>query len=113
AQATRNARAAGYDGVEIQGAHSALVEQFLSPFYNKRDDAYGGSPARRLRFARELLGRVREAAGVDMAVGIRLNTDELLPGGLGRDELAEIARRLDETGELDFLDLDIGTMHSA
>ncbi len=111
--ATRNARAAGYDGIEIQGAHSALVEQFLSPFYNKRRDAYGGSLENRMRLALELVQAVREAAGPAMAVGLRLNTDELLPGGLGREELSEIARRLDETGLIDFLDLDIGTMHTA
>jgi 2,4-dienoyl-CoA reductase-like NADH-dependent reductase (Old Yellow Enzyme family)/thioredoxin reductase len=113
AASARNMRSAGYDGVEIQGAHSALVEQFLSPFYNKRADSYGGSPANRLRFALELLEAVREGAGAGLAVGIRLNTDELLPGGLGADELGEIAARLDESGLVDFIDLDIGTMHTA
>jgi 2,4-dienoyl-CoA reductase-like NADH-dependent reductase (Old Yellow Enzyme family)/thioredoxin reductase len=113
AQSARNAKAAGYDGVEIQGAHSALIEQFLSPFYNKRQDAYGGSPENRLRFALELLEAVRGAVGPEMAVGFRLNTDELLPGGLGEEECADIVRRLDETGRVDFLDLDIGTMHTA
>jgi 2,4-dienoyl-CoA reductase-like NADH-dependent reductase (Old Yellow Enzyme family)/thioredoxin reductase len=113
AASARNARAAGYDGIEIQGAHGALVEQFLSPFFNQRTDAYGGSPANRLRFAMELLEAVREAAGDKLAVGFRLNTDELLPGGLGQEELGEIARALDQTGMVDFLDLDIGTMHTA
>jgi 2,4-dienoyl-CoA reductase-like NADH-dependent reductase (Old Yellow Enzyme family)/thioredoxin reductase len=113
AASARNMRDAGYDGVEIQGAHSALVEQFLSPFYNKRTDSYGGSAANRLRFALELLDAVREAAGPGLAVGMRLNTDELLPGGLSADDLAEIAARLDESGLVDFLDLDIGTMHTA
>jgi 2,4-dienoyl-CoA reductase-like NADH-dependent reductase (Old Yellow Enzyme family) len=113
ADSTRNARSAGYDGVEIQGAHSALVEQFLSPFYNRRSDAYGGTTANRLRFLIELVDAVRDAAGPDMAVGVRLNTDELLPGGLGADELGEIAERLDQTGKIDFFDLDIGTMHTA
>jgi 2,4-dienoyl-CoA reductase-like NADH-dependent reductase (Old Yellow Enzyme family) len=113
AQSARNAKAAGYDGIEIQGAHSALVEQFLSPFYNKRDDAYGGSAQKRLRFAFELLEAVRGAVGPSLAVGFRLNTDELLPGGLSDEDCADVARRLDETGLVDFLDLDIGTMHTA
>ncbi|MGE0212057.1 MAG: FAD-dependent oxidoreductase [Parvibaculaceae bacterium] len=113
ARSARNARAAGYDGVEIQAAHSALVEQFLSPFYNKRTDAYGGDASGRMRFLREILEETREAAGADFAIGIRLNTDELLPGGLGSDELGEVAERLDEARLLDFFDLDIGTMHTA
>ncbi|CAN5196748.1 FAD-dependent oxidoreductase [soil metagenome] len=113
ANSARNAQAAGYDGVEIQAAHSALVEQFLSPFYNQRTDDYGGSPENRLRFAREIVAAVRAAVGSNFAVGVRLNTDELLPGGLTADDFIEIATRLDATGDLDFFDLDIGTMHTA
>lgn len=108
-----NARLAGYDGVEIQAGHSALVEQFLSPFYNRRTDAYGGTPGRRMRFLNEIIEAIRGKVGTDIALGLRLNTDELLTGGLSAEDCAEIARGIDETGRVDFFDLDIGTMHTA
>ena len=112
-RSAKNAKAAGYDGVEIQAAHSALVEQFLSPFYNKRTDEYGGGAGGRMRFLKEILEETRDAVGQGFAVGIRLNTDELLPGGLDSDALGEIAGCLDEARLVDFFDLDIGTMHTA
>jgi dimethylamine/trimethylamine dehydrogenase len=112
AQSTRNAKAAGYDGVEIHASHAYLVEQFLSPFYNKRSDEYGGSLENRMRLLMELLEAVRDAAGPEMAVGVRLNCDELLPGGLTQDDAKEIVRLLDASEKVDFLDLDIGTHHT-
>ncbi|MBI3978573.1 MAG: NAD-binding protein [Chloroflexi bacterium] len=112
ARSTRNVKAAGYDGVEIHAAHSYLPEQFLSPFFNKRTDEYGGSLEGRLRFTLELIEAMRDAAGPDMALGLRMVCDELLPGGLTQDDYREIFRRLDETGKVDFLDLDIGTYHT-
>jgi 2,4-dienoyl-CoA reductase-like NADH-dependent reductase (Old Yellow Enzyme family)/thioredoxin reductase len=113
ARSTQNVMAASYDGVEIQAAHSALVEQFLSPFYNTRTDAYGGSFQNRLRFLLEIIESVSGVAKGRIAVGLRLNTDELLPGGLSAEDLFDIAKALDETGKVDFIDLDIGTMHTA
>jgi len=75
AQAARLAVQAGLDGVEVNAGQHSLVRQFLSGLTNQRDDAYG---ADRLRFAREVLGAVREAAG-DAIVGLRLCCDELAP----------------------------------
>ena len=112
ARCTRHARAAGYRGVELHASHSYLNEQFYSPFFNKRTDEYGGSLDNRLRFTWEVLEAMREAADGTIAVGVRLICDEMLPGGLGRTEMTEIAQRLDESGLVDFLDLDVGTYHS-
>ena len=80
-QSAANLRAAGYDGVMLHVAHGALLEQFLSPYFNRRRDSYGGSLENRMRFLVECLDVVREEAGPDLAVGIRFNCNELLPGG--------------------------------
>ncbi|ALC31401.1 FAD-dependent oxidoreductase [Streptomyces sp. CFMR 7] len=88
AAARRMARA-GYDGVEIHLGHGHLIEQFLSPFSNTRGDSYGGSLDGRLRFAREVLGSVVEQAP-DLPLGIRISTDEFLPGGLTPPDMVEI-----------------------
>jgi dimethylamine/trimethylamine dehydrogenase len=108
----RNAAAAGYRGIEVHASHSYLVEQFYSPFFNKRDDEYGGSLDNRLRFFWEVLAAIRDSTGGALALGARLICDELLVGGLGIEEMGEIAQRLDESGLVDFLDLDMGTYHS-
>ena len=106
--ATVNAREGGLDGVEVSIAHGYLPAQFLSPLSNLRDDGYNGPLAARLRFAHETLTAVREAAGAELAVGVRLSADELVPGGLGVDLCAEIAASLHDTGLVDFISLVLG-----
>ena len=87
------AKAAGFDGVEVHLAHSYLLEQFISPLFNKRTDEYGGSLENRLRFPREVIARVREAVGPDFP----LMQD---PNGVYTfDEALRVGRILDE---LDF-----------
>jgi len=108
-RATANAVAAGYDGVELHGTHGYLLEQFLSPFFNRRDDEYGGSLENRMRLLLETMARCRSAAGNGVALGLRLVGDELLPGGLTLDDTLDIAERLADTGMLDFLDIDVGS----
>jgi 2,4-dienoyl-CoA reductase-like NADH-dependent reductase (Old Yellow Enzyme family) len=100
---------AGYDGIEIHGAHGMLCEGFLSPYFNRRTDEYGGSLENRMRFVIECLQAARAGAGPDRAVGMRLNADELVPdgGGLTQADNREVVRRLVELKLLDFLDLDI------
>ncbi|MFQ5998536.1 MAG: hypothetical protein ACE5KO_04445, partial [Candidatus Bathyarchaeia archaeon] len=107
-----NAKEAGFDGFELHGTHSYLIEQFLSPFYNKRQDEYGGSTENRMRFVVELLERIRQKIGYDVALGIRMNIDEMLPGGLKIDETQILARKLEDTRLIDFLDVDVGTYHT-
>ncbi|MFN8185931.1 MAG: hypothetical protein U0R69_02505 [Gaiellales bacterium] len=92
AAAAKRARSAGFDIVYVYGAHGFLPMQFLSPFYNRRTDEYGGSFENRARFWRETLEVVREAVGDDCAIAARLTIEPLGPCGVERDEaLAFIA----------------------
>ena len=92
------ARQAGVDGVEIHGAHAHEVAQFMSPFYNRRTDDYGGSTANRARFAAEIIRGIKATAGADYPLIFRISGDELVEGGRHVDETAEIARLLEEAG---------------
>jgi mycofactocin system FadH/OYE family oxidoreductase 2 len=103
----------GFDGIELQLGHSSLIRQFLSPLTNLRTDAYGGSLENRLRFAFEVVAAVRKAVGNDFTLGVRLNADEMHPlGGLTLGDSKEIAVRLEATGQLDFIDLSLGTFYN-
>lgn len=113
AQAALRAQKAGADGVEIHGAHGYLIHQFLSPLSNQRIDQYGGSPENRVRFACELIGKVRELVGGEFVVGLRLSGDEFLPGGLTVAESAENARLIADSGLLDYLSVSAGVYESA
>lgn len=106
-QSVLHMREAGFDGVMIHSAHGALAEQFLSPYFNRRSDEYGGSLTNRMRFLRESLEIAREAAGPQMAVGIRLNCDELLRGGYDTEDAREILRLVADSGLIDYADLDV------
>lgn len=99
------AKEAGFDGVEIHGAHGYLIQQFLSPHTNKRTDRWGGSLDNRLRFALRIIDEVREVCGSDMAVGIRISGDEFTDGGLTLDEMQQMAVRLEATGKLNFINV--------
>jgi mycofactocin system FadH/OYE family oxidoreductase 2 len=103
----------GFDGIEIQLGHSSLIRQFLSPATNFREDEYGGNFDNRLRFCLEVIDAVREAVGTDFTLGIRLNADEMHPkGGLTLEDAKKIAVRLEATGQLNFMDLSLGTFHN-
>lgn len=103
-----NLRRAGFDGVMLHGSHAGLIEQFLSPYYNAREDGYGGSFDNRLRFAVESLEAARDGAGPGMAVGMRFNCDEEVPGGYGIADASRAIAALTGRGLLDYLDLDVG-----
>ena len=103
------ARKAGLDGIELHLNHDDMLEWFLSPLTNQRDDAYGGSLENRARFAVEVLTAVREEIGTDMALGVRLNLREEEPGGYTEADGIEIAQYLESTGLLDFLHAVIGS----
>lgn len=96
--AAGRAKTAGFDFVEIHGAHGYLVAQFLSPFSNKRTDAYGGTPEKRRRFLEEVYAAVRAATEKDFPITVRLSGEEPLPGGLPIDETVATARRLEQLG---------------
>jgi 2,4-dienoyl-CoA reductase-like NADH-dependent reductase (Old Yellow Enzyme family)/thioredoxin reductase len=94
ARAALRAQRAGYDAVEIHGAHGYLIHGFLSPASNQRADAYGGSTQNRLRFAGLVVRRVRAAVGARFPLLFRMSAE----GGYGIDEAIEIARALDSWG---------------
>ncbi len=96
--AARRAREAGFDAVEIHGTHGYLINQFLSPYSNKRTDEYGGSPGARRRFPMEVYDAVRAAVGEDFPVLFRINADEGVEGGITPEEGRDFARVLEQAG---------------
>ncbi|WP_308170059.1 NADH:flavin oxidoreductase [Acrocarpospora catenulata] len=102
-------REAGMDGLEIHGAHNYLVGQFLSPYSNHRDDAYGaGSIESRMRFLTEVIGEVRERVGDEIALGVRLSMVEGVRGGISLADTQRFAERLEALGSVDYLHLTMG-----
>ena len=111
ADATARCREAGLDGIELE-AYTHLLDSFWSPLTNHRDDEYGmGSIEDRLRFPLRVIRAVREAAGPDFAVGIRMSLDEDTPGGVQYDDGVEIAKRVVAEG-IDFISVIKGYMAS-
>jgi len=94
----RRVKEAGFDGVEIHGAHGYLVGQFMSPFSNKRFDKYGGTTENRARFALEIVADVRKKCGDDFPILYRMSAMEYVDGGLGIEESKTIARLLEKAG---------------
>ncbi len=92
------ARDAGFDGVELHGAHFTLLGQFLSPLTNHREDRYGGSAAGRATFSVEVVRAIREKLGPDFPILFRLNAMETVEGGQTPEDAAVIARLLEEAG---------------
>ncbi len=92
------AREAGFDFVEIHGAHGYLVCEFMSPISNQREDEYGGSLGNRMRFPLEIIYGIRETIGEDFPIQFRLSGSEYVPGGLTLDDAVEIARILERAG---------------
>ncbi|CAB1063254.1 Mycofactocin system NADH:flavin oxidoreductase [Olavius sp. associated proteobacterium Delta 1] len=110
AKSAAHAVEGGFDGIELQLGHSSLIRQFLSPATNFRNDEYGGSLENRMRFSLEVVNAVRKAVGPDFTLGVRLNADEMHPrGGLTLEDAKQIAVRLESAGQLDFMDLSLGT----
>ena len=103
---------AGFDGLEVHLGHGHLIQQFLSPASNSRDDRYGGSIENRMRFAVEVLKEVYLRAP-GMAVGVRFSADEFLPDGLGPDQMLEVIAKLNEQFELNFLHVSHSAYHGS
>ena len=106
-QSVTHLREAGFDGIEIHASHSGILEQFLSPYFNRREDEYGGSLENRMRLLVETLRVTRAAAGAQMAVGMRFNCDELVEGGYGTADAHDVLQKICDQGLLDFVDLDV------
>ncbi|MGB3998417.1 MAG: FAD-dependent oxidoreductase [Desulfomonilia bacterium] len=106
-KAAARAKKAGFDAVEIHGAHGYLLTQFLSPFSNQRSDAYGGSEENRSRFVLEVVEAVRGAVGSDYPVIIRISADELIRGGYDLEFMKRFSPRLVAAG-VDLIHVSLG-----
>ena len=107
-----NIAKAGFDGVELNGSQGHLLQQFLSPFSNARDDLYGGSAAKRARLARDILSRIRDEVADDFIVGYRLGVEEFTDGGLTTELSTEFALGLEESGLVDYISFSQGNFNS-
>lgn len=104
---------AGLDGIELTMSHGHLLQQFMSPASNNRDDDYGGSLENRLRFPLDTLRGVRKRLGPDKTLGIRISADESLPGGLALDDMTGIVRYLAQQVQVDFVNVSHSAYHGS
>jgi len=102
------AKQAGFSGVQIHGAHGYLVSQFLSPHHNRREDAWGGSPERRMRFVTAVYESIRAAVGSDFPVGIKLNSADFQQGGFSEEASLAVMQELASLG-VDLVEISGGT----
>ncbi len=98
---------AGFDCVELHGAHGYLIAQFMSPFVNKRNDRFGGSFVNRMRFPLEIIARTKHKCGPDFPVGIRYSGEEWVEGSRQLEESVRIAQLMEEHGAA-FVDISAG-----
>lgn len=106
------AKTAGADGVELHVAHGYLLNQFVSPYSNKRTDKYGGSFTNRLRIVSEIITGIKYMCGADFPISVRISADEYVDGGLKLDDSVKIARTLESYG-IDAINVSSGTYESA
>ncbi len=96
--AARRARSGGFDAVQIHAAHGYLLSQFLSPFYNRRQDEYGGPLENRMRLLVRVYRSVRAAVGDSFPVLVKINSEDFVEGGFSREECVAVCRTLEELG---------------
>jgi len=99
---------AGFSGVQIHAAHGYLINQFLSPHHNRRDDAWGGTAEKRRRFLMAVYAEIRRQVGADFPVGIKLNSADFQRGGFAEEESLAAIRALAEAG-IDLIEISGGT----
>ena len=103
-EAAIRSKKAGYDGVEIHGAHGYIINQFLSNVINKRTDKYGGNLANRTRLLYEIIEGIRNHCGAQFIVGVRLSPER---SEVELDEVKTICKQLVAGGKIDFLDISL------
>ncbi|SMD04931.1 hypothetical protein SAMN06297251_12153 [Fulvimarina manganoxydans] len=108
AAAALRLKAGGLDGCEICANAHHLFDAFLSPLLNRRDDDYGGSTEKRMRFPLEILQAVREAVGENFVFGLRITGDDLVKGGFNEAEALDVITSFAGSGYLDFLNISQG-----
>jgi len=98
AAAAKRAQTAGFDGVQLHGAHGYLLSSFISPIFNQRTDEYGGSIENCARMPLEVLRAVREAVGSDYPVLIKVNCKEFTDNALRREDFVQVGKMLADAG---------------
>ncbi len=97
------AKDAGCDGVELHGAHGYLINQFYSPHTNRRNDEYGGTLEKRLRFFKEIAEGIRKNCGKDFIIGLKFSAHEHLDGGIDNEEAKKISKYINSLNLLDYI----------
>ena len=111
AAAALRAKAIGFDGVELHGGHGYLLVEFLSAYYNRRTDEYGGSIENRARLSVEIVQRVKERCGADFPVIYKISSEDNTPNGITLDQSIEICKLLEAAG-IDAIMVSGGTLES-
>ena len=101
------AKKAGFKGVQLHGAHGYLISEFLSPIVNQRNDSWGGTPEKRMRFLIEAVRATRNAVGADFPIGVKLNSADFQRGGFSEEESMNVVRAL-EAESVDLLEISGG-----
>jgi 2,4-dienoyl-CoA reductase-like NADH-dependent reductase (Old Yellow Enzyme family) len=109
--AALRAKRAGFDGVQIHAAHGYLLSEFLSPHFNKRTDAYGGSLENRARLLLEVVDKIRARTGGDLALLVKINSEDFIEDGFRQDEMVRVSQML-EAGGVDAIEISGGTRYS-
>lgn len=104
AEAANRSKKAGFDGVQLHGAHGYLITQFYSPYLNRRVDEYGGTTENRARFVLDIIKSIRKKVGINYPVGIKMNGSDRIEGGLDVDEATLLAKIFSKAG-FDFLEI--------
>lgn len=111
ATTARLAKDAGFDGVQIHGAHGYLVSQFLSPHHNRREDEWGGSPENRRRFALAVYHAIRKEVGGDFPISIKMNSADFQKGGFEGEDAYALIEALSDAG-IDLIEISGGNYES-
>ena len=109
AEAARRCCEAGFDGIELFAAYHALIDQFWTPWSNRREDRWGGSLENRTRFSREIIARIRALVGQDFIIGMALNLEPDVEVSLSIEALQEIVAYHDERGLVDYVSCGTGS----
>ncbi|MCX6253921.1 MAG: FIST C-terminal domain-containing protein [Bacteroidia bacterium] len=103
------AKEAGFDGIQVHAGHGWLLSQFLSPFFNRRTDEYGGSLKNRSRIVVEITRRIREVVGDNFPITVKINSDDFILGGFNTDEMLQVSEML-EKERIDAIEVSGGTI---
>ena len=108
-QAARRCREAGFDGVEVWAAYHCIIDQFWTPWSNRRDDRWGGSLENRTRFSREIISRIRKQCGEDFIIGLSVSDEPDYSVTLQHEAMAEVIERHDREALIDYVTCGTGS----